>query len=109
MKSGKIRYQEAASYRLDEIYLYSVKKYGEQQAKDYITGLFSKASGILNNQTLSRPIPAELGVSGFYFRYRHHFVYWRKLENGDIGIVTILHERMHQISRLQQEFIPSSQ
>ena len=43
----------------------------------------------------SRPIPAEFAIDGFYFRHEHHFVYWRRLSNGYIGIVTILHERMH--------------
>ena len=49
----------------------------------------------------SRPIPAEFGVKGFYFRHEHNFVYWRRLSNGDIGIVTILHERMHQSDRFR--------
>ena len=49
----------------------------------------------------SRPIPAEFGVEGFYFRHEHNFVYWRRLSNGDIGIVTILHERMHQSDRFR--------
>jgi len=30
--------------------------------------------------------------------------YWRRLSNGDVGIVTILHERMHQIDRLRDDF-----
>ncbi|MFN4100416.1 MAG: type II toxin-antitoxin system RelE/ParE family toxin, partial [Pararhodobacter sp.] len=33
-----------------------------------------------------------------------HFVYWKRLANGDIGIVTILHERMHQIERFKDDF-----
>ena len=51
----------------------------------------------------SRPIPAEFGVEGFYFRHEHHFVYWRRLSNGDIGIVTVLHERMHQMDRFWED------
>lgn len=105
MTAKKIRYSEIASCRLDEIYLYSIKKQGKNQAQTYINGVFLAAKGILNNQTLSRPIPAEFGVSGFYFRYQQHFVYWRALENGDIGIATILHERMYLQSRLLDEFV----
>ena len=33
-----------------------------------------------------------------------HFVYWKKLANGDIGIVNILHERMHHIDRFRDDF-----
>ena len=51
----------------------------------------------------SRPIPAEFAIDGFYFRHEHHFVYWRRLSNGDIGIVTILHERMHQMDRFRDD------
>ena len=51
----------------------------------------------------SRPVPAEFGVEGFYFRHEHHFVYWRRLSDGDIGIVTILHERMHQTDRFRDD------
>jgi plasmid stabilization system protein ParE len=47
-------------------------------------------------------MPAEFGIDGFYFRYEKHFVYWKYLENKDIGIVTILHERMHQIKQFQK-------
>ncbi len=57
-----------------------------------------------SHEVLSRPIPAEFGVDGFFFRYEKHFVYWKYLTSGDVGIVTILHERMHQIERFQNDF-----
>jgi plasmid stabilization system protein ParE len=98
--------QEAASWRLDEIYRYTRDRWGTQQADRYryITGLFEAFDGIATHRTSSRPIPAEFGIDGYFFRYERHFVYWRWLSNGDIGIVTILHERMHQIDRFQEDF-----
>jgi len=99
-----VRIQEAASFLLDEIYRYTRKRWGSAQAEHYIQGLFQAFDGIANHAVLSRPIPAALGVQGYFFRYEHHFVYWRTLENGDIGIVTILHERMHQMARLREDF-----
>lgn len=104
MAKASIRIQEAASYRLDDIYRYTREHWGPQQADAYITGLFKAFEGIENRQTLSRPIPAAFGVDGYFFRYKRHFVYWRKLSNGNIGIVTILHEKMHQIGRLRDDF-----
>jgi len=104
MPEIQVRIQEAASYRLDEIYLYTRDRWGEQQAHHYITGLFEAFAGIASHQTSSRPIPAEFGIEGYFFRYEHHFVYWRRLSNGDIGIVTILHGRMHQIDRFREDF-----
>ena len=59
---------------------------------------------MVTHQVNSRPVPAEFGVDGFFFRYEKHFVYWRYLNNKDVGIVTILHERMHQIERYQDDF-----
>ncbi|WP_210207499.1 hypothetical protein [Microvirga aerophila] len=53
---------------------------------------------------ISRPVPAEFGVDGYFFRYEWHFVGWWTPSNNDIGIVTILHERMHQIDRFRDDF-----
>lgn len=104
MTKANIRIQDAASYRLDEIYRYTRNRWGTQQADRYITGLFDACDGVADHRTLSRPVPAEFGIEGYFFRYEHHFVYWRWLSNGDIGVVTILHERMHQIDRFREDF-----
>lgn len=101
---ASVRVQEAASHRLDEIYRYTPDQWGAEQAERYITGLFAAFAKIDTHEVLSRPIPAEFGIDGYFFRYERHFVYWRKLSNGDIGIVTILHERMHQIDRFRGDF-----
>ncbi|HUB96279.1 MAG TPA: type II toxin-antitoxin system RelE/ParE family toxin [Stellaceae bacterium] len=95
--------QEAASYRLDEIYRYAHNRWGPDQAERYVTGLFEAFAKIETRAVNSRPVPAEFGVAGYFFRYERHFVYWRRLPGGDIGIVTILHERMHQIDRLRDD------
>lgn len=102
-----VRIQEAASLRLDGIYRYNRKRWGDAQAERYIQGLFEAFDKIEARAVLSKPIPAEFGVDGSFFRYEQHLVYWRRLSNGDIGIVTILHERTHQIDRLRDEFFES--
>ncbi|GAB6043778.1 type II toxin-antitoxin system RelE/ParE family toxin [Endothiovibrio diazotrophicus] len=98
---AQIRIQEAASWRLDEIYRYTRERWGEPQAERYISGLFDAFKRIESHGVASRPVPAEFGVQGFFFRYERHFVYWRWLSDGNIGIVTILHERMHRIEHLR--------
>jgi len=98
-----VRVQEAASLRLDEIYRYTRERWGTEQADRYIRGLFEEFGRIEGHGVVSRPIPAEFGVDGFYFRYEHHFVYWRRLANGDVGVVAILHERMHQLDRFRDD------
>ena len=98
-----LRVQEAVSLRLDEIYRYTRDRWGTEQADRYITDLFAAFDRIDRHGVASRSILAEFGVEGFYFRHDQHFVYWRRLSDGDIGIVTILHERMHQTDRFRDD------
>ncbi len=106
MAEAQTRVQEAAAYRLDEIYRYTRDRWGTQQANHYITGLFDAFNGIETRKTPSHSVPAEFGIDGYFFRYERHFVYWRRLSNNDIGIVTILHVRMHQIDRFREDQSP---
>ena len=79
----------------------------ERRTHDYrrhgVTDLFAAFDRIEGHGVASRPIPAEFAIDGFYFRYEHHVVYWRRLSNGDIGIVTILHESLHQTDRFRED------
>ncbi|UOD51442.1 type II toxin-antitoxin system RelE/ParE family toxin [Orrella daihaiensis] len=99
-----VRVQAAASLRIDEIYQYTKQKWGKRQADKYIKGMFAAFERIASHGVLSKPVPGEFGVSGFCLRYEHHIVYWRYLSDGAVGIVTILHERMHQIDRFADDF-----
>jgi toxin ParE1/3/4 len=97
------RIQDGAGHRLDQIYAYSLDTWGEAQAERYIRGLFDRFRAIAEQRFPWRPIPAEFGVDGYCCRYERHVIYWRLLSDGDIGIVTILHERMHQLSRFRED------
>lgn len=98
-----LRVQEAASLRIDEIYRFTRDRWGADQAERYIIGLFAAFDRIESHGVPSRTISAEFGGEGFHFRHGHHFVYWRRLLSGDIGIVTILHERMHRSDRFRDD------
>jgi toxin ParE1/3/4 len=95
--------QHSASCRINDIYCYTFDQWGSVKAESYITGLFNVFEN-LGTCVLSRPIPAEFGVNGFFCRYEKHFIYWKYLSNGTVGIVTVLHERMHQIERFNKDF-----
>ena len=69
-----IRVEEAASLRLDEIYRYTRDRWGAEQADRYITDLFAAFDRIEGSGVASRPVPAEFGVDGLYFKHAHHFV-----------------------------------
>ena len=97
------RVLRGAGHRLDEIYAYTRERWGETQAEHYIRGLFERFAAIAGRDFPWRPIPAEFGADGFVCRYERHFIYWKVLANGEVGIVTILHERMHQMDRLRED------
>lgn len=95
---------ETASVRFDEIYQFRADRWGEAQAERDLTGLFEAIEGLAEGRTRSRVVPASFGVQGFFIRYEHHFVYWRRLQDGGVGVVSILRERMHQERRVRVEF-----
>ena len=98
------RVQRTAGDRLDEIYVYTRDQWGEAQAEQYIRGLFARFEAIAAREFPWRAIPAEFGVTGYVCRYERHFIYWKMLEDSTVGIVTILHERMHQIDHFRDKF-----
>jgi plasmid stabilization system protein ParE len=67
--------KEAASHRLDEIYRYTRDHWGTEQADRTIVGLFEAFEKIEAHGVISRPVPAEFGAGGYFFRYERHFVY----------------------------------
>lgn len=86
------RIQAGAVHRLDEIYRYTADKWGDEQAELYVRGLFDRFAAIAGRRFPWRPVPAEFGVDGDVCRYEHHLIYWKLLADGDIGIITVLHE-----------------
>lgn len=96
--------QGDAEHRLDEIIDYTRDHWGEAQAIRYFQGLVERFGQIAARRFPWRAIPAEFGVDGYVCRYERHFIYWRVLTNGEVGIATVLHERMHQISLVQRAF-----
>lgn len=85
-------------------YRYTRDRWGDAQAERYISGMFEAFERIQAHGVVSRPNRAEFDVEGFFFRYEHHLLYWRRLSDDDVGIVTTLHERRHQIERFKGDF-----
>jgi toxin ParE1/3/4 len=96
--------EPGVSDQLDGIYEYTAEQWGEDQADDYISGFFAFFARIASRDVTWRTIPTEFEVGGHLGKFEHHFVYWRTLNSGDVGIVAVLHERMHQISRIRELF-----
>lgn len=89
---SRTRYLPAALAAIDNIYTYTLEHWGAVQAEGYVGGLFDLCAVI--SERNHRPIPEEFEVDGFVTSYRHHRIYWRRAEDGDVIIVFILHEAM---------------
>lgn len=91
---------EPAGARIDSIYRYTRKTWGEPQARKYITGLFECFEQIANRQKPWRVIPADFGVDGFYAPYEKHFIFWRNRADGGVSILSVLGQNMDVGARL---------
>jgi toxin ParE1/3/4 len=101
---SKFRLQPAANARLDDIYRHTSEQWGEEQAERYLAGLFARFAEIAERKVVWRPVPAAFGQPGYVCRCERHLIYFRELADGTVGIVTILHERMHLIERFREDF-----
>jgi len=95
--------QPAASARLEDIYRYTLKQFGPNQADAYLNGIFALFEDIAEKRVTWRRIPAEFGVDGYMARYRSHFVFWKMSLNGQVAIVAVLHQRMDVGRRLRED------
>lgn len=94
----------SAAIQIEDIYRFTSAHWDDEQAERYVRALFDRFQAIADETFPWRRIPAEFGVDGYVCRCGRHFIYWRILADGDVGIVAILHERMHQIERFRGAF-----
>lgn len=96
----RIQIEPSASAQLERIFAYSVDRSGYEQAARYSDALSAAIDAIAADATLWRHVPASLGVEGYVRKSGRHLIYWRCGADEVVRIVAILHERMHQSSRL---------
>ncbi len=98
-----VRIFPAARARLLEIWDYTERKWSVEQADRYVGELVAAIEQILEQPHRIKRV-RQKGLSGVhYFRHRHHFIFFRKLERGNIGVMSILHENMDIPSRLKED------
>ncbi|MDB5438910.1 MAG: plasmid stabilization system [Caulobacteraceae bacterium] len=100
---NSFRIEQGAERRLEEIYRYTCDTWGEARAATYIKGMFQRFEAIARRQFPWRRIPTEFGLDGYFCRYEKHFIYWELLADGSVGILAILHERMHQLAQFRDQ------
>jgi len=103
------RFYPRADAAQDKIWRDTVEKWGEAQAATYITGLHDHLKRLCDERKLWRRLPQKLAVpadvkrEAYFSRYERHYVFFRTLDNGDLGIMSILHERMNLPVRLADD------
>ena len=93
----------AARRRVIEIWHYKDNTWGEKQADKYIRGLYRAIEEAASSKHLWRKIE-HAEMKGIYFiRYGRHYIFFRELSSGVLGVVNVLHENMDIPSRLKEE------
>lgn len=103
------RFYATADAAQDKIWRDTVAKWGEAQAVTYIEGLHARLQLLSEDPILWRRLPRKLAVpadvkrEAYFSRYEHHYLIFRVLDNGDLGVMSILHERMDMAVRLRED------
>ena len=90
-----------AEDRLIEIWNYTLEKWGEAQADRYVRTLVGFIESLGSQRQLWRAVKNVRGV--WDVRHEHHFLFFRELSGGVIGVITILHENMDLPARLKED------
>ena len=99
----KVRVFRAARERLLEIWNYTERTWGEEQADRYVRELMEAIHGLHGARHRWRSVTVEALADVFVSRYRHHYLFFRELSSGDIGLISVLHENMDLPARLKEE------
>lgn len=86
---------------LSKIWDYTFDKWSEKQADKYYNTLISNCKEIANNPTLGKKYD---GISRqlFGMKVNRHIIFYRSLEQDNVEITRILHQRMDLKKRISE-------
>lgn len=93
----------------DRIWEDTVEAWGEAQAIRYIRGLHAHLQMLSETPSLWRrlpgklALPADLKIDAYFSRYERHYIFFRELSGGRIGVLSLLHDRMDVPVRLADD------
>jgi plasmid stabilization system protein ParE len=93
----------AARERLLQIWDYTEKKWGAEQADRYVTGLIEKAHQLSLQRRDWRPMRGKSFAGIWFARHEHHYLFFREFSDGHTGVISILHENMDFPMRLKDD------
>ncbi|MBL8819329.1 MAG: type II toxin-antitoxin system RelE/ParE family toxin [Planctomyces sp.] len=99
----EVKFLRAAKSRLIEIWGYTERTWGEEQADKYIRGLVGSIQEAASFRNRWRPV-MDAELPGVYFiQYERHFIFFRALPPDAIGVISVLHENMNIPMRLRED------
>lgn len=92
-----------AEARLLEVWDYTLDKWGEEQADAYLRSLIAAIHALPSQRHRWRPVTDKALRGIWQVRHEHHYVFFRELPSGAIGVISILHENMNLPARLKED------
>ena len=93
----------AAKERILEIWAYTEKKWSEKQADAYVRELVAEIETVAVQRHRWRPVFDGALQGVYFFRHRHHYVFFRELSKKRLGVISVLHEQMDIPARLRED------
>jgi plasmid stabilization system protein ParE len=93
----------AAQERILEIWAYTEKKWSEKQADAYVRELVAEIETVAVQRHRWRPVLDGALQGVYFFRHRHHYVFFRELSKKRLGVISVLHEQMDIPARLRED------
>ena len=90
----KVRYSNKAVEDLSSIWEYTFTKWSENQADEYYAMLISACNRLLYPSVISNRSYEEISEGLLGVKAGHHLIFYNNLENDDVMIIRILHDRM---------------
>ena len=92
----------AANASIDEIFIYTLEQWGPDQARSYLETLFGTFEAIVKGTARSRDAKLSFGFEASFVKSGRHYIYWKHLSDGRIGITAIIHESRQQAIRFAE-------
>jgi toxin ParE1/3/4 len=93
----------AAEERLIQIWDYTLDQWSEAQTDADVQALVESAHKLAEQRRDWRKVPHKSLRGVWFVRFQHHYLFFRELKGGDIGVISILHGNMDIPARLKED------
>lgn len=103
------KFYTVADQQQDEIWIYSFNYWGEVQANKYLQELHQHLQNLVDKNIPWKLLPGDIivppniEVNVYLSHYERHYIFFREFSNGDIGVMSILHDAMDIPVRLKED------